>query len=77
MMNPKLSATFFLLHSQSHQLMRPIDAALQAASVCTASLVTPAASTVTAVCAAPTAHTSGEMGLLLNSISVFFIDHVM
>eukprot|EP00064_Thunnus_orientalis_P003191 superscaffoldBa00000253_g3200 len=44
---------------QSHQLVRPADASQQAASICTASLVTPAASTVTtAVCAAPTANTS-------------------
>ncbi|XP_042263569.1 RNA-binding protein 5-like [Thunnus maccoyii] len=44
---------------QSHQLVRPADASQQAASICTASLVTPTASTVTtAVCAAPTANTS-------------------
>ncbi|XP_044028301.1 RNA-binding protein 5-like [Siniperca chuatsi] len=44
---------------QSHQLLRPVDAAHQTASVCTASLVTPAASTAAAtVCAAPTANTT-------------------
>lgn len=44
---------------QSHQLARPVDAAQQAVSVCTSSLVTSAASSVaTTVCAAPTATTT-------------------
>ncbi|XP_033483428.1 RNA-binding protein 5-like isoform X2 [Epinephelus lanceolatus] len=44
---------------QAHQLVRPADAAQQIASVCTAPLVTPAASTVAAtVCAAPAANTT-------------------
>ncbi|KAM7422515.1 hypothetical protein PAMA_010522 [Pampus argenteus] len=44
---------------QSHQLVRTVDAAQHVASVCTASPVTQATSTVTtAVCAAPTANTS-------------------
>lgn len=62
---------FFFPPSQSHQLVRPVDAAQQTASVCTASLATPAASTVaTTVCAAPTANTMGEIILLQNSPSV-------
>ncbi|XP_029990367.1 RNA-binding protein 5-like isoform X2 [Sphaeramia orbicularis] len=44
---------------QSHQLARPVDAAQQAVSVCTSSLVTSAASSIaTTVCAAPTAPTT-------------------
>ncbi|XP_070758435.1 RNA-binding protein 5-like [Enoplosus armatus] len=44
---------------QSHQLVRPVDAAQHTASVSTASLVTPADSTVAATaCAAPTTNTT-------------------
>ncbi|XP_039972388.1 RNA-binding protein 5-like isoform X2 [Xiphias gladius] len=44
---------------QSHQLARALDAVKQAASVCTASLVTPVSSAVaTTVCAAPAANAS-------------------
>ncbi len=61
---------FFPPQSQSHQLVRPVDAAQQAASVCTASLATSAASTVvTSVCAAPTANTAGEISWLQNGPS--------
>lgn len=52
----KLNMIFFLLHSQSHQLVRPVDAAQQTASVSSAE--PPAASS-----AAPTANTTGEIRL--------------
>lgn len=53
---------FFLLRSQSHQLVRPVDAAQQTASVSSAE--PPAASSAApTVCAAPTANTTGDIRL--------------